>query len=36
MEEVGGTSPWRVDESDWGCCIWPKNPKKKKKKKKEK
>jgi hypothetical protein len=39
MEEMGGTTPWKADESGQSCYIWPKTPKKthtkKKKKRKE-
>jgi hypothetical protein len=24
---MGGTTPWRSDESGRSCCIWPKTPK---------
>ena len=40
-EEMGGTTPWRADESGRSCRIWPKNtktqntPKKKKTREKQ-
>jgi hypothetical protein len=33
-EEMGGTTPWKADESGRSCCIWPKTLKIKRKQEK--